>query len=45
MSTLTELKSEEDWNKYSASLPSTTLQIIYFKADWAAPVGFDPYVI
>ncbi|KAN0110210.1 monothiol glutaredoxin-like protein-3 [Hyaloscypha variabilis] len=37
MSTLTEIKSEEDWNKHSASLPSTTLQIIYFKADWAAP--------
>ncbi|KAH8781929.1 thioredoxin-like protein [Hyaloscypha finlandica] len=37
MSTLTELKSEEDWNKHSASLPSTTLQIIYFKAEWAAP--------
>jgi Grx4 family monothiol glutaredoxin len=39
MSTLTELKSEEDWNKHSASLPSTTLQIIYFKAEWAAPVS------
>ncbi|PMD56347.1 monothiol glutaredoxin-like protein-3 [Hyaloscypha bicolor E] len=37
MSILTELKSEEDWNKHSASLPSTTLQIIYFKAEWAAP--------
>lgn len=37
MSILTDLKSEEDWNKHSASLPSTTLQIIYFKAEWAAP--------
>jgi hypothetical protein len=42
MSTLTELKSEDDWNKHSASLPPTTLQIIYFKADWAAPVGLIP---
>jgi len=37
MSTLIEVKSEEDWNKHSASLPPTTLQIIYFKAEWAAP--------
>jgi hypothetical protein len=39
MSTLIEVKSEEDWDKYSASLPPTTLQIIYFKAEWAAPVS------
>jgi len=37
MSTLIEVKSEEEWNKHSASLPPTTLQIIYFKAEWAAP--------
>lgn len=37
MSTLIEVKSEEAWDKHSASLPSTTLQIIYFKAEWAAP--------
>jgi hypothetical protein len=40
MSTLIEIKSEEDWNKHSTSLPPTTLQIIYFKAEWAAPVSF-----
>ena len=38
MSTLIEIKSEEEWDKHSASLPATTLQILYFKAEWAAPV-------
>ncbi|KAG4414618.1 hypothetical protein IFR04_012224 [Cadophora malorum] len=37
MSTLLELKTEEEWNQHSASVPPTTLQIIYFKAEWAAP--------
>ncbi|CZR53781.1 probable glutaredoxin [Phialocephala subalpina] len=37
MSTLLEIKSEDAFNKHSASLPPTTLQIIYFKAEWAAP--------
>jgi len=37
MSTLLELKSEEEWNQHSASIPETTLQVIYFKAEWAAP--------
>jgi len=37
MSTLIEVKSEEDWIKHSTSLPPNTLQIIYFKAEWAAP--------
>jgi len=37
MSTLVEIKSEDAFNKHSASLPPTTLQIIYFKAEWAAP--------
>jgi len=37
MSTLMEIKSEEDWNKHAASLPPTTLQIISFHAPWAAP--------
>ena len=39
MSTLLELKTEEEWNQHSASVPPTTLQIIYFKAEWAAPVS------
>lgn len=37
MSTLLEIKSEEEWKEHSASLPPTTLQIIYFKAEWAQP--------
>jgi len=37
MSTLLEIKSEDAFNKHSASLPPTTLQIVYFKAEWAAP--------
>ncbi|KAH9217239.1 thioredoxin-like protein [Leptodontidium sp. 2 PMI_412] len=37
MSTLIELKTEEEWNQHSASVPPTTLQVIYFKAEWAAP--------
>lgn len=37
MSTLLEIKSEDAFNKHSTSLPPTTLQIIYFKAEWAAP--------
>lgn len=39
MSSLLEIKSEDAFNKHSASLPPTTLQIIYFKAEWAAPVS------
>jgi hypothetical protein len=39
MSTLLEIKSEEEWKEHSASLPPTTLQIIYFKAEWAQPVS------
>ncbi|KAK2624239.1 hypothetical protein QTJ16_006189 [Diplocarpon rosae] len=37
MSTLMELKTEEEWNQHLASLPASTLQVIYFKAEWAAP--------
>ncbi|KAG4442233.1 hypothetical protein IFR05_002282 [Cadophora sp. M221] len=37
MSTLIEVKTEEEWNQHSASVPPTTLQVIYFKAEWAAP--------
>lgn len=37
MSTLTEIKSEEDWNKHTTSLPPTTLQVIYFFTEWAGP--------
>ncbi|KAL2066594.1 hypothetical protein VTL71DRAFT_2665 [Oculimacula yallundae] len=37
MSTLLELKTEEEWNQHSGSVPPTTLQVIYFKAEWAAP--------
>jgi hypothetical protein len=36
MSTLVEITTEEEWKKHAASLPPTTLQIIYFFADWAA---------
>lgn len=36
MSTLTEITAEEAWKSHAASLPPTTLQIIYFFADWAA---------
>lgn len=43
MSTLLEIKSEEEWNKHSGSLPPNTLQIIYFKAEWAAPVCLSYY--
>jgi hypothetical protein len=39
MSTLVELKTEEEWTKHAAEVPATTLQIIYFKAEWAAPVS------
>ncbi|CZT09365.1 hypothetical protein WAI453_003215 [Rhynchosporium graminicola] len=37
MSSLIELKTEEEWNQHASSVPSTTLQVIYFKAEWAAP--------
>ncbi|KAG0647876.1 Monothiol glutaredoxin-4 [Hyphodiscus hymeniophilus] len=37
MSTLVELTTEEEWKNHVASLPPTTLQVIYFFADWAAP--------
>lgn len=37
MSTLTEIKTNEAWAEYSSTTPSTTLQIIYFKAAWAEP--------
>ncbi|KUJ09170.1 glutaredoxin [Mollisia scopiformis] len=37
MSTLVEIKSEDAFNKHCSALPASTLQIIYFKAEWAAP--------
>lgn len=37
MSNLIEIKTEEEWNKHAADLPPTTLQIISFSAQWAAP--------
>jgi thioredoxin-like negative regulator of GroEL len=37
MSTLLEIKSEEEWHQHTASVPSSTLQIISFHAPWAAP--------
>ncbi|CZT48871.1 probable glutaredoxin [Rhynchosporium secalis] len=37
MSSLIELKTEEEWNQHASSVPATTLQVIYFKAEWAAP--------
>ncbi|RDW88134.1 thioredoxin-like protein [Coleophoma cylindrospora] len=37
MSTLLEIKTEEEWNAHSSSLPPSTLQIINFHAPWAAP--------
>jgi len=37
MSTLLEINNDADWNKFSAAVPASTLQIIYFKAEWAAP--------
>ena len=36
MSILQEITSEEDWNAHTASLPASTLDIIYFHAPWAA---------
>ncbi|KAG9234583.1 thioredoxin-like protein [Amylocarpus encephaloides] len=37
MSTLIEIKTEEDWNKHTTSIPASTLQVISFHAPWAAP--------
>lgn len=37
MSTLLEIKSEEEWAKHVENTPPTTLQIISFYAPWAAP--------
>ncbi|BDD62581.1 monothiol glutaredoxin grx4 [Monascus purpureus] len=37
MSTLTEIKSEADFNSHIASLPSSSLAVIYFHTPWAAP--------
>lgn len=37
MSALQEIKTEDEWNAHVASLPPTTLQIISFTAQWAAP--------
>jgi len=37
MSALKEVLTEEEWNAHTATIPSTTLQIIYFHAPWAAP--------
>ncbi|KAH8657049.1 thioredoxin-like protein [Tricladium varicosporioides] len=37
MSTLLEIKSEEEWTKHVENTPPTTLQIISFYAPWAAP--------
>lgn len=45
MSALVELKTEEEWNKYAAEVPGTTLQVIYFKAEWAAPVSLHERIL
>ncbi|KAI6249076.1 Monothiol glutaredoxin-3 [Erysiphe necator] len=37
MSSLKEIKTKEEWQAYASSIPPTTLQIIYFKTEWAAP--------
>jgi len=37
MSTLIDIETEDQFNKHSDSLPPNALQIIYFKAEWAAP--------
>jgi Grx4 family monothiol glutaredoxin len=37
MSTLTEIPTAADWEQLVASLPASTLHIIYFHAHWAAP--------
>jgi thioredoxin-like negative regulator of GroEL len=37
MSTLLEIKTEENWHKHTNTIPSSTLQIISFHAPWAAP--------
>lgn len=37
MSSLKQIKTKEEWEAYTSSIPSSTLQIIYFKAEWAAP--------
>ncbi|TGO30042.1 hypothetical protein BPAE_0008g00340 [Botrytis paeoniae] len=37
MSTLIDITTEEEWQKHTESLPSSTLQIINFHAPWAAP--------
>lgn len=37
MSSLKQIKTKEEWEAYTSSIPPSTLQIIYFKAEWAAP--------
>jgi len=37
MSTLQEIVSEAEWEKHTSTIPTTTLQVIYFHAPWAAP--------
>ncbi|KAI6358310.1 hypothetical protein MCOR25_007351 [Pyricularia grisea] len=37
MSTLRDITSLEEWEAHLASLPASTLQIIYFHAPWAPP--------
>ncbi|RDL38236.1 Thioredoxin-like protein [Venustampulla echinocandica] len=37
MSTLIEIKSEDDWSNHTSAIPPTALQIISFHAPWAAP--------
>lgn len=37
MSSLTEIKTEEEYHAHVASLPATTLLVISFSAQWAAP--------
>lgn len=32
-----ELKTDEEWTRHNEEVLATTLQIIYFKAEWAAP--------
>lgn len=38
MSTLIEVAHDGEWEKLSADIPASTLQVIYFKAEWALPV-------
>ncbi|KAK4982279.1 glutaredoxin [Elasticomyces elasticus] len=35
--TVTDIATEADFTSHTSSLPSTTLQVVYFHAPWAAP--------